>query len=255
MRSPAIVFSLFAVSALSPSLVYGSPVPNGLSQHVNPGASDHHRTSSGVAARGLGFLGEVFARSESTPTVRTAPTSKPKVASIANIPVGKREFWKRATTKNSAHDLQLASVADISGTKQEVSHRKRLDDSQTTGGNAHTGKAGAVDGGSVDSGDNGGMPTLMNINSNNAGTGGGSTTGCAASGKGATGGNASSGDSGTATGGDVRGTGGMMNVDSNNAGSAGESSTGCATGGNSADAGNADGGAADTTDPAAFTPQ
>ena len=92
--------------------------------------------------------------------------------------------------------------------------RKRLDDSQTTGGNAHTGKAGAVDGGSVDSGDNGGMPTLMNINSNNAGTGGGSTTGCAASGKGATGGNASSGDSGTATGGDVRGTGGMMNVDS-----------------------------------------
>ena len=66
----------------------------------------------------------------------------------------------------------------------------------------------------MDSGDNGGMPTLMNINSNNAGTGGGSTTGCAASGKGATGGNASSGDSGTATGGDVRGTGGMMNVDS-----------------------------------------
>lgn len=91
---------------------------------------------------------------------------------------------------------------------------KRLDDTQTTGGNAHTGTAGAVDGGSVDSGDNGGMPTIMNLNSNNAGSGGGSDTGCAAGGKGATGGNASSGDSGTATGGKVRGSGGMMNVDS-----------------------------------------
>ena len=54
----------------------------------------------------------------------------------------------------------------------------------------------------------------MNINSNNAGGGGGSRTGCAGAGKGATGGNASSGNSGTAQGGDVRGSGGMMNVDS-----------------------------------------
>lgn len=94
------------------------------------------------------------------------------------------------------------------------SYSKRLDDGQTTGGNAHTGTAGAVDGGSVDSGDNGGMPTLMNLNSNNAGSGGGSDTGCATGGLGESGGNASSGDSGTATGGRVNGSGGMMNVDS-----------------------------------------
>lgn len=98
------------------------------------------------------------------------------------------------------------------------------------------------------------MPTLMNLNSNNAGSGGGSSTGCAAGGKGATGGNASSGDSGTATGGRVRGSGGMMNVDSSkcyykrsvevadrspldNAGDAGESSSGCAEAGYSEGAG------------------
>lgn len=91
---------------------------------------------------------------------------------------------------------------------------KRTDDTQTTGGNAHSGKAGNVDGGSVDSGDNGGMFTLMNIHSNNAGTGGTSDPGCAVAGKGVGGGNASSGDTGTATGGKVEGSGGMMNIDS-----------------------------------------
>jgi hypothetical protein len=112
-----------------------------------------------------------------------------------------------------------------------------------------------VDGGSVDSGDNGGLPTIANFNSNNAGNGGGSTAGCAVGGKGATGGNASSGDSGTATGGKVHGSGGAINVDSSrllhyvynvvfcsplcldNAGNAGESSSGCAEAGYSAGAG------------------
>lgn len=93
----------------------------------------------------------------------------------------------------------------------------------------------------------------MNINSNNAGTGGGSRTGCAAAGKGTTGGNASSGNSGTAKGGSVSGSGGMMNVDSSeyssagslqkvnnhyptdNAGTAGESTSGCAAAGDSKD--------------------
>lgn len=99
------------------------------------------------------------------------------------------------------------------------------------------------------------MPTLMNMNSNNAGSGGGSSTGCAAGGKGASGGNASSGDSGTATGGRVKGSGGMMNIDSSkyhprflkdarltwqpldNAGDAGTSSSGCAEAGYSEGAG------------------
>ncbi len=141
-----------------------------------------------------------------------------------------REFWNRGI-KNSAYDLELDHVGGISTSKQDVAayvpsfciyercltvsvSHKRMDDTQTTGGNAHTGHSGSVDGGSVDSGDNGGMPVLMNVNSNNAGLGGGSTTGCAASGKGLAGGNASSGDSGHATGGSVQGTGGMMNVDS-----------------------------------------
>ncbi len=91
-------------------------------------------------------------------------------------------------------------------------HSKRLDDGQTAGGNAHSGTSGAVDGGNVDSGDNGGMPTLMNVNSNNAGSGGGSSTGCASGGKGAEGGNASSGNSGTAYGGEVQDSCGMMNI-------------------------------------------
>lgn len=95
--------------------------------------------------------------------------------------------------------------------------RKRLTDDQTTGGNAHSGTAGAVDGGSVNSGDNGGMPTLLNMESNNAGDGGGSTSGCTAGGKGASGGNASSGDSGTAKGGEVDGSGGMVNMYSSKA--------------------------------------
>lgn len=87
MRSPAVVFSLFAVSALSPSVVYGSPVPNG----VTHGSSDHHRAPSAVAARGLGFLNEVFVRADSTHVAHAAHptyTSKPKVASIAGIDLG-----------------------------------------------------------------------------------------------------------------------------------------------------------------------
>lgn len=86
MRSPAVVFSLFAVSALSPSVVYGSPVPNGVAHHN--GSSDHHRAPSAVAARGLGFLNEVFARADTTHTPRPTYTSKPKVASIAGVELG-----------------------------------------------------------------------------------------------------------------------------------------------------------------------
>ncbi|GJE85966.1 hypothetical protein PsYK624_020460 [Phanerochaete sordida] len=218
MRSPAIVFSVVAVSALSPT-VLGSPLP----VHSNIPATLEHRRSNTVATRGLGFLNDIFARAEPP----AAQTSKPKVATVMGYTLGGRdvrEFWKK-------DDSVLGTF-----------HAKRLDDGQTTGGNAHTGTAGAVDGGSVVTGDNGGMPTLMNVNSNNGGRGGGSTTGCASGGLGKTGGNASSGDSGSATGGHVSGSGGMMNVDSNNAGDAGESGSGCAEAGYSEGAGvNSDG--------------
>ncbi|EKM60909.1 uncharacterized protein PHACADRAFT_24140 [Phanerochaete carnosa HHB-10118-sp] len=227
MRSPAIVFSVVAVSALSPS-VLGSPLP----AHSSVPATLEHRRSSTMAARGLGFLNDVFARAD-TPA---APASKPKVATVMGYSIGGRdfvEFWKK----------------DDGVSRVNPPHAKRLDDGQTTGGNAHTGTAGAVDGGSVYTGDNGGMPTIMNLNSNNGGSGGGSSTGCASGGLGATGGNASSGDSGSATGGHVSGSGGMMNVDSNNAGDAGESASGCAEAGYSEGAGVNSGGVdpADTT--------
>lgn len=216
MRSPAIVFSVVAVSALSPS-VLGSPLP----AHSNVPATIEHRRSNPVTARGLGFLDNIFARADVPPA---ATKSKPKVATVMGYTLGGRdlrEFWKK----------------DDSISSGSRSHAKRLDDSATTGGNAHTGTAGAVDGGSVYTGDNGGMPTIMNVNSNNGGRGGGSSTGCASGGLGATGGNASSGDSGSATGGHVSGSGGMMNVDSNNAGDAGQSASGCAEAGYSEGAG------------------
>ncbi|THH02901.1 hypothetical protein EW026_g99 [Hermanssonia centrifuga] len=218
---PAVVISLFAVSALSPSIVCASPVPS-MTHHSNtPASVDHHRAGNNIAPRGLGFLNEVFARADTAD--KAMPTSKPKVLSLADFNVGPREFWKKSVASTSMNGKRDAAIIP-----------KRLDDGQTAGGNAHSGTSGAVDGGNVDSGDNGGMPTLMNVNSNNAGSGGGSSTGCASGGKGAEGGNASSGNSGTAYGGEVQGSGGMMNIDSNNAGDAGESSSGCANAGNSA---------------------
>lgn len=123
------------------------------------------------------------------------------------------------------------------------------------GGNAYTGNSGDVNGGDVvNQGDNYGMPTLMNMNSNNAGTGGNSIAGCANGGHGngrGSGGNAYSGSSGNAQGGNVWNSGGVMNIDSSesscwsgcavadhlvdNAGGAGLSQTGCATGGDVSD--------------------
>ncbi|KAI0095305.1 hypothetical protein BDY19DRAFT_902278 [Irpex rosettiformis] len=239
MRSPAIVFSLMAVSALSPTFVVGTPVP----VHTEVNTTDHHRTNSN-SPRGLGFLNEIFARTEPDDAPKTAHAAhtNPKVATIAGYTLGKRQFWERDTSgslkrRSDQRDHSKEHHSHHPKRPQNDTLLKRLDDSQTTGGNAHTGKSGDVSGGSVDSGDNGGMPTLMNINSNNAGDGGGSTAGCAVGGKGESGGNASSGDSGRATGGRVQGSGGMVNMDSNNAGNAGKSSTGCAEAGYSEGAG------------------
>lgn len=96
---------------------------------------------------------------------------------------------------------------------------KRTGDEGTLGGNAYTGSSGDVDGGDVvNQGNNFGMPTIMNMNSNNAGPGGTTKSGCASGGQGnsdrGSGGNAYSGSSGNAIGGSVWNSGGVMNVDS-----------------------------------------
>lgn len=100
------------------------------------------------------------------------------------------------------------------------------------GGNAYTGSTGDVSGGSIENiASNDGMPTLMNINSNNAGAGGTSESGCSAGGyssdashgtngdsgsdaSNGAGGNAYSGSTGDAEGGSVNNVGGMVNMDS-----------------------------------------
>ena len=95
---------------------------------------------------------------------------------------------------------------------------KRTTDDGTLGGNAYSGNSGDVDGGDVvNKSNNFGMPTLMNMNSNNAGAGGGSLSGCSNGGHGngrGAGGNSYSGSSGNAEGGSVWNSGGVMNVDS-----------------------------------------
>ena len=81
MRSPAIVLSVVAVSALSPTIL-GSPLPphSAVASFV-----EHRRSDTGIAARGLGFLNDIFSRAD---TPKTASSSRPKIASVANIPVG-----------------------------------------------------------------------------------------------------------------------------------------------------------------------
>ena len=66
------------------------------------------------------------------------------------------------------------------GRQMNIWDLKRVNDEDTLAGNAHTGNSGDVNGGDVvNMADNFGMPTLMDVNSNNAGTGGGSVGGCA----------------------------------------------------------------------------
>lgn len=96
--------------------------------------------------------------------------------------------------------------------------KKRISDLDTLGGNAHSGNTGEVSGGSVANlAENDGMPTLMNMNSNNAGMGGTSSA-CGATGghsnaKGF-GGNAYAGSAGKAIGGSVENSGGIINMGS-----------------------------------------
>ncbi|KAH8100574.1 hypothetical protein BXZ70DRAFT_937887 [Cristinia sonorae] len=215
MRTPVIAISLLGAAVLSPTFAAPTTSP---AHHTADTHTAHRQVGSGgvgglLAARslsGLG-LGELVSR---------APV--PTRDSSAKWSIAPREFWKK-----------IGSTANL---------KKRLGDDKTMGGNAHSGSSGAVNGGSVYNSDptqNEGMPVIMNLNSNNAGLGGESTSGCAASGKSGKaglGGNASSGNSGNAMGGSVDGPpSGMFNMNSNNAGTAGESLTGCATGGDTYD--------------------
>jgi len=160
-----------------------------------------------------------------------------------------RRLWKKTLDQYASGGDADHGLADMESDGSIVSNnghlksdpRKRADDLTSTGGNAYTGSTGDVSGGQV-SGigvtNNDGMPTLLNMNSNNAGFGGVSASGCSAGGHGddvGAGGNSYSGSAGQAAGGSVNGVGGMMNIDSNNAGSAGSSLSGCAEGGSIGD--------------------
>ncbi|KAI0082204.1 hypothetical protein K474DRAFT_841604 [Panus rudis PR-1116 ss-1] len=180
-----------------------------------------------AAALNTGLVGA--APLDPVQNIRSAPSPLNEGSSRDNnhlaarhVSISPREFWQRTV------DTFTTNLT------------KRVSDDSTMGGNAHTGNSGNVSGGSVNNPDstmNEGMPTIMNVNSYNAGTGGKSASGCAASGKSASGagGNASSGNSGNAEGGSVGGSpSGMINMNSSNAGEAGETMTGCANGGDSA---------------------
>jgi len=171
------------------------------------------------------------------PVVGTVVSGWPKVSSP-------QQLSKKALDKDTAGgNAYSGSAGDVSGgSTGGIRHGglgafdRRTDDADTMGGNAYTGNSGDVSGGSIENiASSDGMPTLMNINSNNAGLGGASASGCATGGytnQNGAGGNAYSGSAGNAEGGSVNNVGGMINMDSNNAGAAGTSSTGCATGGN-----------------------
>ncbi|KAI0735354.1 hypothetical protein C8Q76DRAFT_791916 [Earliella scabrosa] len=231
MRTPTL--ALVAVAALSSGIATASPLPK-------PGSYNSH-----VYA----VSGPESAASESSPRPHLHPIVGTKVAREA-VPdhapslntlakIAPRELLKKALDAFTAGgNAYSGSTGSVSG-GSVANHAKRTDDNGTMGGNAYTGNSGDVNGGDVvNQGDNYGMPTLMNMNSNNAGTGGNSIAGCANGGHGngrGSGGNAYSGSSGNAQGGNVWNSGGVMNIDSNNAGGAGLSQTGCATGGDVSD--------------------
>ncbi|KAI0768454.1 hypothetical protein BD413DRAFT_479340 [Trametes elegans] len=243
MRTPSLACALFAAAALSPALVSGAPAPA-------PAPGSYSSDVFSVSKPGSGPPPDNAPVSHSHPRigikeVRDArPDHQPQIWNERKI--APRSFWRKAldadTAGGNAYSGATNDVSDgaVTNDSHDLAMVKRTTDDGTLGGNAYTGSSGDVDGGDVvNQGDNYGMPTLMNMNSNNAGAGGDSTSGCAAGGHGngnrGAGGNAYSGSSGNAQGGGVWNSGGVMNVDSNNAGSAGTSQSGCATGGDVSD--------------------
>ncbi|OBZ78763.1 hypothetical protein A0H81_00593 [Grifola frondosa] len=218
MRTPALTCTIFVVAVLSPNLTSAAPF-------ANPGS----------------FNSDVFAIS----SPQESPSSRAFNGPVQPRKIGPRGLWKRTRNQDTAGG-NAGSSSDVSGGSiQNIPSvfMKRVDNDKTLGGNANTGSSGDVNGGSVyntvpeGQSSNNGMPVLFNWNSNNAGQGGGSTSGCAKGGHGSdgAGGNADSGNSGNAEGGGVYNYGGMVNMDSNNAGKAGTTESGCATGGSVAD--------------------
>ncbi|RPD63120.1 hypothetical protein L227DRAFT_609021 [Lentinus tigrinus ALCF2SS1-6] len=222
MRIPTL--TIVSAAVLSTALVNASPLPQPGSYNSNvyavssPGSAPNSASSS-PSPHLHPVIGTKVAREPS-------PDHSPSIFTVSKL--GPRELLKRALDAFTA-----------GGNVDNGEFVKRTTDDETLGGNAYTGNSGPVDGGSiVNQGNNFGTPTLMNMNSNNAGDGGESTAGCAIGGHGndrGPGGNAHSGDPGSAVGGSVWNSGAVMNIDSNNAGKAGESRTGCATGGDVSD--------------------
>ncbi|KAH9846050.1 hypothetical protein C2E23DRAFT_744969 [Lenzites betulinus] len=238
MRTPSLACALFAAAAVS--FVNAAPLPA-------PGT----------------YSSDVFSVSSPSPNSQPAPVednvtppahTHPRIG-IKEIrdasPDHQPKIWNDRTIAPRALDADTvggnaysgatsdASGGSVTNSAKSFAITKRTGDDGTLGGNAYTGSSGDVDGGSVvNQGNNMGMPTIMNMNSNNGGAGGGSHSGCANGGQGAdrgSGGNAYSGSTGSADGGEVFNSGGVMNVDSNNAGNAGDTGSGCASGGNVSD--------------------
>ncbi|KAI0361812.1 hypothetical protein OH77DRAFT_466262 [Trametes cingulata] len=236
MRTPSLACAIFATAVLSPALVSGAPfpAPGSYNSDVFAVSSPAARPSADDSAVGHGHprigIKEIReALPDHQPQMWTDHTS----------------VWRRALDADTVGgNAYSGATSDVSGGSvtndaSQFDFVKRSTDDGTLGGNAYTGNSGDVDGGDVvNEGDNFGMPTLMNMNSNNAGAGGDTQSGCANGGHGndrGSGGNAYSGSSGNAKGGEVYNSGGVMNIDSNNAGGAGTSRTGCATGGGVSD--------------------
>ncbi|KAI0824175.1 hypothetical protein BC628DRAFT_1380143 [Trametes gibbosa] len=234
MRTPSLACALFAAAAAT--LVGAAPHPAAgtyssdvfavSKANSQPASIEDHTAAPSHTRPRIGIKEIREAAPDHQPKLWTDRTIAPRA--LDADAVGGNAYYSGATKEISSDSL--------SNNAKSIALAKRTDDNGTLGGNAYTGNSGDVDGGDVvNQGNNFGAPTILNMNSNNAGSGGESMSGCAFGGRGNTdrgsGGNAYSGSSGTAEGGNVFNSGGMMNVDSNNAGTAGTSESGCASGG------------------------
>lgn len=243
MRTPALACALFAAAAFSPSLVSASPVPasdvfDPTRNYITAGENVVH-----PQARANMMMDKKIHKHKHD-MGKTARDLTDNLEQTLGPNRGSR-FAKKALDQNTVGgNAYTGSTGDASGGSSSYDalgmdstnmYVKRTDDADTLGGNAYTGSTGDASGGSVSNiaGDDG-MPTIMNVNSNNAGLGGDSLSGCSDGGQGASrgaGGNGYSGSTGNAEGGSVSNIGGMINMDSNDGGAAGYSESGCATGG------------------------
>ncbi|KAH9944533.1 uncharacterized protein BXZ73DRAFT_97017 [Epithele typhae] len=219
MRAPTLL--IVALAALGSRIANASPIPAG------------------------SFNSNVFTVSHKPVTNADSPPATPNLVLRDASPDHSPTLWSFKTSKIGPRDLiaralnAFRAVGSSTG-GSAVKHadhalEKRVLDEDTFGGNAQTGDSGNVDGGDIiNFADNYGIPTILNQNSNNGGTGGNSLAGCASGGRGGNhvaGGNGRSGTAGNAKGGSVFNSGAVVNVDSNNAGNAGLTQTGCAYGG------------------------